>query len=144
MKIGIQHVLTWADCSLIKEFLNPKHKIGLGAKRLVSQNNQLKLWFCSTKGLRYQEPGTRKQRREGGREGSSSSKACSALLSVSSPKHACTSHSCSCREREHRSWSQSAVVPIPAIVLASWWSRLHTLPLATLVSSSEKWGCCKD
>lgn len=35
MKTGFQHVLTLAACSLIKEFLNPKHKIKLGAKRLV-------------------------------------------------------------------------------------------------------------
>lgn len=101
MKIGIQHVLTLADCSLIKEFLNPKHKIGLGAKHLVvlvpfskPPVKALGLLHKRPKvpGTRYQGP--EKRGRQGGEH-----KACSALLSLSSPNTpALPTHACTGRE----------------------------------------------
>lgn len=75
MKTGFQHVLTLAACSLIKEFLNPKHKIGLGAKRLVvlvpfSKQPVKALGLLHKRpkvpGTRYQE--AEKRGRQGGKQ----------------------------------------------------------------------------
>lgn len=92
--------------------------------------------FASQKawGVLSSKPGPRKQREEKGRKQPQQSflwkncSPCSALPSLSFPKHACTSHSRQCGERECAWQSQWVVVAIPAIHLlpgdSGWTSYL--------------------